>query len=92
MDKKHLDREKFINYAGLASIGIFCYIYSMYTVFFAEKHVFVPVLGFPVFVGVDDAEFFPDLGQRRDKPPALPGRDQTDADQHPGIRLIHPDF
>lgn len=52
MDKHTISAfEKRVNYTGLVSIGVFCFLYSMYTSAFAEIHVFIPPLDFPIFVG-----------------------------------------
>lgn len=45
------DFEKIINFTGLLSIGVFCFLYSMYTAAIAERHVTIPGLGLPIFVG-----------------------------------------
>ena len=42
------DFDKIINFTGLLSIGVFCFLYSMYTAAIAERHVTIPGLGLPI--------------------------------------------
>lgn len=42
---------KCINLLGLISIGVICLLYSVYWSNFAERHIQLPFLNFPIFVG-----------------------------------------
>ncbi len=48
---KQEGREQLISIIGLAILGICCLLYSIFASQFAEIHVLVPFLDFPVFVG-----------------------------------------
>lgn len=41
----------FVDYVGLFLIGLFCYLYAIFEVSFAELNIQIPFLNFPIFVG-----------------------------------------
>ena len=49
-DKQYIEKEN-INFLGLWSIGIFCFLYSIFASNFAEIYFQASFLDFPIFVG-----------------------------------------
>ena len=51
MDKEKLSPFDWLNLLGLSGIAVICYCYVWGYSTFAEKHVQLPFLNFPIFVG-----------------------------------------